>query len=191
MAISAVKVHRWNREEYARMAAHGYFAPDSSVELVDGIVYDKRPQGRFHSPGVSACQKILSRVFSEGCDVRVQRPLALGDCSEPEPDVAVVRGSYQDYAFAQPTAAELVVEVSDKSLAHDRKRKIPDYARAGVPEVWLMNLRATVLEVYREPRDGVYQVRLRFRIGDTFSPLARPEAEIAVADLFFWKLPGR
>jgi Uma2 family endonuclease len=114
-------------------------------------------------------------------------PLALGDCSEPEPDVAVVRGSYQDYAFAQPTVAVLVVEVADKSLAHDRKRKIPDYARAGVPEAWLMNLKAAVLEVYRDPSGGAYQTRLKFRIGDTVAPLAKPETEIAVAELFFWK----
>jgi Uma2 family endonuclease len=104
--------------------------------------------------------------------------------------VAVVRGSYQDYAFAQPTTAVLVVEVADQSLTHDRKRKIPDYARTGVPEAWLMNLKATVLEVYRDPRDGVYQTRLKLRIGDTVSPLARPEAEFAVADLFFWKRPA-
>jgi Uma2 family endonuclease len=187
MAVAAVDFHRWTRDEYERMATQGCFAPDARVELIDGIVYDMTPQGSFHSAGICACQKILDRVFSDGHDVRVQMPLALGDFSEPEPDVAVVRGSYQDYAFAQPTAAVLIVEVADQSLAHDRKRKIPNYARAGVPEAWLMNLRATVLEVYRDPRGGVYQTRLKFRIGDTVSPLARPEAEIAVAELFFWK----
>lgn len=190
MAVAATDVHRWTREEYERMAAQGYFAPDARVELIDGIVYDMTPQKSFHSAGVRACQKILERVFAEGHDVRVQMPLALGDWSEPEPDIAVVRGSYQDYAFAQPTTAVLVVEVADQSLAHDRKRKIPDYARTGVPEAWLMNVKAAVLEVYRDPSGGVYQTRLKFRIGDILSPLARPEAEIAVADLFFWKRPA-
>lgn len=190
MAVAAVEVHRWTREEYERMAAKGFFAPDARVELIDGIVYDMTPQGSFHSAGVCACQKILERIFADGHYVRVQMPLALGECSEPEPDLAVVRGSYQDYAFAQPTTAVLVVEVADKSLAHDRKRKIPDYARAGVPEAWLMNLKAAVLEVYRDPTGGVYQTRLKLRIGDTVSPLARPEAEVAVAELFFWKRPG-
>lgn len=187
MAVAAVEAHRWTREEYERMAAQGLFAPDARVELVDGIVYDMTPQGSFHSAGVCACEKILERIFSDGHDVRVQMPLALGECSEPEPDVAVVRGSYQDYAFSQPTTAVLVVEVADKSLAHDRKRKIPDYARAGIPEAWLMNLKAEVLEVYRDPQGEVYQTRLKYRIGDAVSPLAKPAAEIAVAELFFWK----
>jgi Uma2 family endonuclease len=190
MAVAAVETHRWNRDEYERMAAQGFFAPDARVELVDGIVYDMTPQGSFHSAGVCACQKILDRIFSDGHDVRVQMPLAIGECSEPEPDLAVVSGSYQDYAFSQPRTAVLVVEVADKSLAHDRKRKIPDYARAGIPEVWVMNLKAAVLGVYRDPRDGVYQTRLKVRIGDKVSPLAEPAAEIAVAELFFWKRPA-
>lgn len=190
MAVAAVEVHRWTREEYERMAAKGFFAPDARVELIDGIVYDMTPQGSFHSAGVRACQEILGRIFSGGFDVRVQMPLALGEVSEPEPDIAVVRGSYQDYAFSQPTAAELVVEVADQSLGHDRKRKIPDYAQAGVPEAWLMNLKATVLEVYRDPMDGAYQTKLVLRMGDTVSPLAMPGAQIPVADLFFWKRQG-
>lgn len=187
MAVAAVEAHRWTRDEYERMAAQGYFAYDARVELVDGIVYDMTPQGSFHSAGVCACQKVLERIFADDHHVRVQMPLELSEFSEPEPDIAVVRGSYQDYAFAQPTTAVLIVEVADKSLAHDRKRKVPDYARAGIPELWLMNLKTAVLEVYRDPQDGIYLTRVRFRIGETFSPLARPEAEIAVAELFFWK----
>ena len=187
MAIAVVEPHRWTRDEYERMAAKGFFAPDARVELVDGIVYDRTPQGSFHSAGVCACQKKLERIFSGTHDVRVQMPLELGDWSEPEPDIAVVRGSYEDYAFTEPTTAVLVVEVADKSLPHDRKWKIPDYARAGIPEAWLINLKAAVLEVYREPLDGIYQTRLKFRIGEKVSPLARPDAEIAVAELFFWK----
>jgi len=187
MAVAADEAHRWTRKEYERMAARGFLAPDARVELVDGIVYDMTPQGSFHSAGVCACQKILERIFGDNHHVRVQMPLALGEYSEPEPDIAVVRGGYQDYAFAQPTTAVLLVEVADKSLFHDRKRKIPDYARSGIPEAWLMDLKTTVLEVYRDPRDGVYQTRLKLRLGDMVFPLARPEAEIAVADLFFWK----
>lgn len=190
MAVAAVEVHRWTREEYERMAAKGFFAPDARVELIDGIVYDMTPQGSFHSAGVRACQEVLSRVFSEGFDVRVQMPLALSEFSEPEPDIAVVRGTYRDYAFAQPTTAELVVEVADQSLGHDRKRKIPDYAQAGVPEAWLVNLKAAVLEVYRDPVDGKYQTKRVYRIGEAVSPLALPGAQVAVAGLFFWKRPG-
>jgi len=88
----------------------------------------------------------LSRIFGDGWDVRGQMPLALGDDSEPEPDVAVVAGSPRDYRDAHPTTAALIVEVADASVAYDRKRKAPLYARAGIPEFWLLVLSEEKLE---------------------------------------------
>ena len=97
MAVSAVNVHQWTREEYERLAADGFFGPEGRVELVEGIVYDMSPQKSLHASGVRLVERALSRIFSDGWDVRGQMPLALGDDSEPEPDVAVVAGSPRDY----------------------------------------------------------------------------------------------
>jgi len=183
MAVAANDVHRWKREEYERMAAQGFFPPEARVELVDGIVYDMAPQNSPHTTGLHLGLQFLSRAFPD-CYVRVQSPLALDDDSEPEPDLAVAEGKIVDYAKSHPATALLVIEVSDQSLAHDRNRKIPLYARSGIPEAWLLNLKAKTLEVYRDPGMGAYRSRQILRAGATISPLARPEAQIVVADLF-------
>jgi Uma2 family endonuclease len=183
MAVAATDVHRWTREEYERMAAKGLFAPDARVELIDGIIYDMSPQKSPHTTCLHLALRILTLLFPDAY-VRVQSPLALGDDSEPEPDLAVVQGAVEDYAVEHPTTALLVVEVADTSLVHDKERKIPLYARCGIPESWLLNIPAQTLEVYRNPGRDRYRSHQALRIGDTVSPLARPEARIAVADLF-------
>jgi Uma2 family endonuclease len=104
---------------------------------------------------------------------------------EYELDVAVVPGKFEDYFSAHPTTAVLVVEVADSSLLqlHDRKRKKKLYARAGIPEYWLVDLVDGSLEVYRSPKDGVYTQSTILWGEDTVSPLERPEGSIRVADL--------
>ncbi len=185
MAVAEIEQHLWTRKEYERMVAKGLFDPEAKVELVEGVVYDMAAQGSLHTTGVTLVLQALSRHFSGNPDIhiRVQMPLALGRDSEPEPDVAVVEGDARDYARSHPTTALLVVEVADQSLSHDRKRKLPLYARAGVPEAWILNLRERTLEVYREPSGGLYRSRTALVDEDTVSPLARPEAVISVADL--------
>ena len=183
MAVAANDVHRWTREEYERMAAEGLFAPGARVELIDGIVYDMSPQKSPHTTCLHLALRILTLLFPDAY-VRVQSPLALGDDSEPEPDLAVVQGTVEDYAVEHPTTAMLVVEVADSSLAHDKNLKIPLYARYGIPEAWLLNVAAKTLEVHRDPIEDVYRKQQTLRSGATVSPLARPEAQIAVADLF-------
>lgn len=183
MAVAEIQQHRWTREEYERMAEAGFFHPEVRVELIEGIVYDMAPQGSFHSTGVSLIAHALRSIFPTGCHLRVQMPLALGDLSEPEPDVAVVAGGPRDYTHAHPTTALLVVEVADQSLLHDQRMKVPIYALHEIPECWLLNLRNKTLEVFREPSGETYRTKLTLRAGDTVTPVARPEAVIAVADL--------
>ncbi|HEX9940399.1 MAG TPA: Uma2 family endonuclease [Thermoanaerobaculia bacterium] len=183
MATASLDTRRWTREEYERRVNEGYFQPGDRVELVDGVLYEMSPQNSLHAAGVRAANEALRPVFTEGYDIRSQFPLALGDDSEPEPDIAVVPGTWGDYIDSHPTTAVLVVEVADSSLYHDRKRKGRLYARAGIPEYWLLNLVKGCLQVYRNPKDGVYTTRFVLRAGDTVSPLARPEASIPVASL--------
>ncbi len=168
------------------MAADGFFHPEARVELVDGIVYDMAPQSSFHSTAVCALQEALRGIFSSGCTLRVQMPLALGDDAEPEPDLAVVPGRFEDYAFAHPSTALLVAEVADSSLVHDRRRKGPLYARNGIPEFWLVDLTRKTLEVHRQPEGGIYRSRTLLAQEDSVSPLLRPDAVLAVASLFPW-----
>ncbi|HKV08836.1 MAG TPA: Uma2 family endonuclease [Thermoanaerobaculia bacterium] len=186
MAVAIDDTHRWTREEYERKAEEGFFPPDARVELIEGIVYDMAPQSSFHSAGIGALTQALRTAFPEGHEFRIQMPLALGEYSEPEPDLAVVPGSFIDYIYAHPTTALLVCEVADSSLLHDRRRKVPLYARCGIPEVWLHNLKEKTLEVYRDPVAGQYRSKTVLRKGETVSPLTRPDIQIAIADLFPW-----
>lgn len=187
MAIADVDLHRWTREEYERLGEAGFFPPDARLELIDGLIYHMAPQTSFHSTAVRAVQDAVAKVFSSGFDIRIQMPLALGDDSEPEPDVAVVPGHFADYSFSHPATAALVVEVADSSLLHDRRRKIPLYSRAGIPEAWLLVLKKKTLEVYRDPGEEGYRSRTALRLGDSVSPLGRPEVSLPVEAFFPWE----
>jgi Uma2 family endonuclease len=133
---------------------------------------------------------MLRLAFGEGVDVRPRLPLALGDDSEPEPDIAVVIGSTRDYRDAHPTTALLILEVADSSLAFDRANKARVFARAGIADYWLINLVDNVLEVRRFPAPSPdapdqwgYAVVEQYRATDGVAPLERPASPIAVADL--------
>jgi Uma2 family endonuclease len=172
------------------MVDAGVFPPGERVELVDGEVLKMTPQGSVHATAVRLMEDLLRAAFGPGYDVRVQLPLALDPSSEPEPDVTVVLGSPRDYRDAHPSSALLVVEISDTSLPYDREQKGSLYARAGIAEYWIVNLFNQRLEVYRDPtstpqaRYGcAYQSLLQFVQGDHISPLAAPQARMAVADL--------
>jgi Uma2 family endonuclease len=185
MAVATVETHRWTREEYERLAAKGFFPPGKRVELVEGVIYDMAPQNSPHATALHISQEALRTLFPPGSGyaVRSQSPLALNEGSEPEPDLAVVPGSFLDYRDHHPTMALLVLEIADSSLFHDRKRKIPLYARCGIPESWLLNLVRGTLEVYRDPIGGAYQTWTVLQAGDGIAPLSRPDRSIQVAEL--------
>lgn len=184
------KVRRWTRQEYERFVEMGIFAPDERVELINGKVVEMAPQTSRHATAVTLVSRALSNVFGEGYVMRVQLPLAATAASEPEPDVAIVRGSPRDYLQAHPTSAVLVVEVSDTTLEYDRTTKAAIYAEAKVEEYWIVNLVNECVEVYREPapmpeRPMGYGYKLRriYLRGESITPLATQEKAISVDDI--------
>ncbi|BBM70470.1 Uma2 family endonuclease [Rhodothermus marinus] len=183
--MEVVQTYRWTREAFEKLAEVGLIDPDARLELIDGEILQKMsPQSSRHAAAIRRIEEALRSVFPlDRYDVRVQLPLALDPYSEPEPDVAVVEGTLDDYVEAHPSSAVLVVEVADASLQFDRTRKAALYARAGIPEYWIVNLLDGVLEVYRRPEGDAYQQRMVLRAQDRVRPLARPEVEIAVAEL--------
>ena len=181
--MKATELRPWRRDEYEKMIANGLFAPGERVELIEGDILKLNPQGSFHATAVRLVEDSLRSIFGAGFDVRAQLPVALGTHSEPEPDVAVVTGSPRDYRETHPSTAVLIVEVADTTLEYDRVRKGAVYARAGIPEYWLVNLIDRCVEVYRLPHQGAYQTITRFLPGDTISPMAAAYARLAVADV--------
>lgn len=180
---AAAETRRWTREEFYRLADLGFFV-GQKAERLEGQIVVQSPQNWPHSNGVCNAHETLHALMGDRFWVRMQLPLELGQESDPEPDVSVVPGRRQDYAGGHPTAAALVVEVSDSTLATDRGWKQRLYAAAGVPEYWIVNLPDGQLEVYRRPEPGGYADRQIRRPGDAVAPLADPATVVAVADLF-------
>ena len=190
MAHADIRTRRWRRVEYERLIEVGFFRPGDPVELVGGQLIVAEPQGSRHFAAVQAVEEALRSAFGRGWQVRGQGPLALDDESEPEPDVAVVPGSFRDYVAGHPSRPALVVEVSDSSLALDRDHKGSLYARAGLADYWIVNLADQTLEVYREPGpEPAAPFGWRYRSVEVLhgeasvSPLASPGATIRVADV--------
>ncbi|HEY7059846.1 MAG TPA: Uma2 family endonuclease [Chloroflexota bacterium] len=187
---SAVRPRRWTREEYERLGQLGVLRPDERVELIEGEIIAMPPQLGPHATGVCLALDVLRAIFGTGFTVRIQMPLALGQYSEPEPDVAVVAGSPREFVKDHPTSALLVVEVSDSTLRFDREVKSSHYAAAGIPHYWLVNLVDRQLEMHREPGslpDARYGFGYRTRTialpGETVDAPAPAAARLAVDDL--------
>ena len=181
---------RWKRVEYERLVDKGVFEPGDRIELIDGLLLVSEPQSSPHYTAIRLVERALSRVFAEGWDIRTQAPIALDDTSEPEPDVAVVRGDVRDFATSHPAAPVLVVEVSLSSLAFDREHKASLYARGGRPEYWIVNLIDRVLEVRRRPApEPGAPYGWDYAFVDVLGPsehvsaLGAPAADIPVGDL--------
>jgi Uma2 family endonuclease len=180
---------RWRRVEYERLVDLGFFEGER-LELLDGVLVVKERQGSAHAAVSGIVGQVLDAAFGDGWHTRQHSPLALGDVSEPEPDVAVVAGEPLDYIAAHPSTAALVVEVADGSLRLDRRFKAAIYARAGLREYWIVNLVDRALEVHREPQapagaaeDWSYRSIEVLRPPAHVSPLAAPRASIPVTDL--------
>lgn len=181
---------RMPRARYDRLVEAGIFEPGDRIELLEGLLVTREPQGERHAAAVALVRRALQKAFGRSFYVREQKPISLDDCSEPEPDVAVVPGGPRDYLDAHPSRAVLVVEVADTSLALDRVRKGGLYARASITDYWVVNLIDDVLEVYREPvREPAGECRFKYssclRLGRdaVVAPLAAPRARIRVAAL--------
>lgn len=141
---------RWHRDDYHRMAELGLFG-DRRVELVEGTVIAMSAMKRPHWMTGQLASDLLRAAFGPGFFVTMNMPSYLDEYSEPEPDVAVVAGSPRDYPEGAPTTPVLVVEVAESSLEYDRSSKASLYAKAGIPEYWIVNLRERQVEVYQHP----------------------------------------
>ena len=183
MSTSAIQLHRWSRREYDRMIASGVFHPEARLELIDGEIYHMTPQGSLHATAIQLVVDALRAVFHENYAIRIQLPLALDDHSEPEPDIAVVTGTARDYKNAHPKTAILIVEIADASLSFDLENKRRLYARAGIPEYWIINLIDQRVEVFKQPKASNYLDYLTFSVGESLAPIGHQQANIDVSDI--------
>jgi Uma2 family endonuclease len=190
MASYEARTRRFSRAEYERLIELGVFQPGEAIELLGGELVVAEPQGAAHYTAIVKTMRALQAAFGAGWTVRMQGPIGLDDESEPEPDVAVVRGTVEDYSRAHPQRPALTVEVAESSLIIDRQHKASLYARAGLSDYWIVNLVDRVLEVYREPvPDPAAPFGWRYAQSEVFNaservtPLAAPGSSVNVSHL--------
>ena len=181
----------WTREQYDRMTEIGLWGPEDRAELIGGEIVQRVPQDPEHACTVVVAGELFKFAFGDPFHVRTHCPLIIGPMSEPEPDIAMVQGDFREYMKQHPATAALVLEVARSSLGFDREVKASLYASASVAEYWIVNLVDRYLEVHREPvamksaRFGSgYRSRQLFQPGDVIHPVAKPDASIAVTELF-------
>lgn len=188
MSAPAIHTKRWTRQEYDRLAEAGILGPDERIQLIEGEIITMTPQNSPHAAAIGLVETALRQIFDQTHWIRIQLPLIVDPDSEPGPDLAVVIGSPRKYVTEHPRTALLVVEIADTTLSLDRDRKAPLYARAGIPEYWIVNLLERCLEVFRDPvtppnQPASYRSTVRLSPSDTIAPLAAPTASITVSDL--------
>jgi Uma2 family endonuclease len=167
--------------QYHRLSQQAIIS--EQTELLRGVIIEQMTKSPLHTYVVRLVVKWLESVVVGNCHVRKEEPLTLAD-SEPEPDVAVVRGAPKDYRADHPSGAELVVEVAVATLDLDRD-KADVYAAANVPEYWIVAPEERAVEVFRDPSPSGYRTCFRHTEPETvLCPLRLPQATIRVASLF-------
>ena len=177
--------HRLTVADYYRMGEAGILAPDARVELIDGEIIDMAPIGSVHAGSVDQLAQVLGKAVAGRALVRVQNPVRLDEHSEPQPDLSVLmpRADFFKSGHPPPSDTLLVVEVADTSLLFDRDKKIPLYARHGIPEAWLVDLRGKRLVRYRNPQQGAYTLIDEPDLAQ-LEIAALPETRLGLSSLF-------
>jgi Uma2 family endonuclease len=176
--------HAITVQEYMRMGEAHVFAHEARLELMEGEIVEMPPIGSAHAAVVCTLDTLLREVAPRAM-VRVQSPLVLGERSAPQPDVMLLRPRADRYYNSHPTAADalLVVEVAGTTLMYDLEVKRPLYARAGVAELWIVDIARRELHVFREPHLD-YAIDRILTTSDTAAVAALGDTGIAVSALF-------
>lgn len=178
--------HKLSVEDYHRLGEAGILGEDSRVELIEGDLIDMVPIGGTHMGVVNRLTRLLVLGVRDLGEVSVQNPVRLSRYSEPQPDFAILRPRAGDAASAVPGVADvlLLIEVADTTLTYDRGTKLALYARSGIAEVWIVNLQAKCVEVYRQPAADGYGTRLDVARDGRVTPIALPAVSIPAGEIF-------
>jgi Uma2 family endonuclease len=182
MAVQMV-THRFTAKDFHRMVETDILHEDDRVELLHGEIVDMPPIGPGHAAGVNRLLNAFLPLQGERkAIISVQNPIHLGEHSEPQPDLTLLKLRPDFYAQGHPGPQEilLVVEVMESSAGYDREVKVPLYARFGIRETWLVDIERGLIEVYRDPSpEGYREVHTRRR-DERLAPAAFPQFILTV-----------
>jgi Uma2 family endonuclease len=171
---------RFTVHDYHRMGEAGILHEDDRVELIEGEIVEMAAIGTRHFTCVNQLNRLLVRGVGDAAIVSVQNPVRLDEHTEPQPDLAVLQTRDYRESLPMPEDVLLLIEVSDTTLAYDRGVKLPLYARAGIPEVWIVDLMGEVIERHTGPSGDGYGHVERLRRGEEIRSSALPGPDFRV-----------
>ena len=171
---------RFTVHDYHRMGEAGILHEDDRVELIEGEIVEMAAIGTRHFTCVNGLTRLLVRSVGDAAIVSVQNPVRLDEHTEPQPDLTVLRVRDYRESLPMPEDVLLLIEVSDTTLSYDRGMKLPLYARAGIREVWIVDLPGEVIECHTDPSGDVYRSLERARRGEKIESVALPELAFRV-----------
>ncbi len=185
MAVEIAR-RRFTIEEFEQMIRAGVFEEDERIELIEGEIVEMAPINFPHAICVSRLDQLLRTVLGTTAYVWVQNPVQFEGNSRPQPDVALLKWRDDLYRRKNPSSEDvlLLIEVANSSLRQDRKVKVPMFARAGIPEAWIVNLPKSIVEIYSGLNAGRYENVRRAGRGESLPLPGSPNSTISVDDIF-------
>ena len=173
---------RFTVAEYYALVDRGILAENDRVELLDGDIIAMPPIGDWHQSSIDRFTNLMLPLLRGRAIMRVQGPTRLNENSEPLPDVMLLRQRDDFYETGHPSPDDvlLIIEVSDSSVDYDRDDKLTAYARAGIPEVWIVSRQDRQIEAYTEPTEGEYANVRHARHGESIAPSALPDVVMEI-----------
>jgi len=186
MTVGSPSRHRFTAHEYFRMGETGVLSRDARVELLEGQLIDMPPIGSAHASVVDQLGDLLYDALEGSAIVRRQQPVLLDEHSAPQPDLAVAVKRDDYYRRSHPCAGDvlLVVEVSDSTLAFDRDVKGALYARAGIPEFWVIDIDGARVTRFASPNNGAYAASAVFAAHDSIEARVFTDVRIPLSAIF-------
>lgn len=180
------QIHLWTIADYHQMIESGILDEGDRVELLEGKIVCMSPQRPFHASSVQRSSRLLFRLLGDLAEIRIQLPVTLGNKSEPEPDVAVVKLDVNEYSLRHPESADiyLLIEVADSTITKDRKQKSIIYAKNQVLEYWILDLQRRQVYIFRQPEAQSYREQFVLSSSDTVTLQAFPDIAIALDAMF-------
>ena len=181
--MQQVTRRRFTVHDYHRMGEAGILHEDDRVELIEGEIVEMAAIGTRHFSCVNGLNRMLVRSVGDEAIVSVQNPVRLNEHTEPQPDLTVIRE--RDYRESLPIPEDvlLLIEVSDTTLRYDRGVKLPLYARAGIREVWIVDLSGETIERHTDPSGHSYRRTERAQRGDRIACSTLPDLTLTVDDV--------
>jgi len=181
-----VQPRRFTTKEYYWLVEIGVLEPKARVELIEGIVVNKMSKVSIHAAFISFLTAYFYNLVGSHLQIRSQQPTHVSMYNEPEPDIALVDARADFYRSGHPTPADahVLIEISDTSLCFDRTEKVNLYARAGIPEVWIIDVKRLIIYQYEQPADGIYGAVHTRRKADSFVSQALSDLTINCETLF-------